>query len=85
MKTKQLTLGDGLGLKVIGGRDIPGTNMIGAYIVKIHPNLSMNGEIREGNSYFFSFNFYQMIILHFELYRNASNRMEWNTIDWYFT
>lgn len=39
---------DGLGLKVLGGREIPGTNMIGAYIQKIHPSLSMNGEIREG-------------------------------------
>ncbi|KAI2802313.1 hypothetical protein BLOT_010506 [Blomia tropicalis] len=39
--------GDGLGLKVVGGKDIPGTNMIGAYIQKIHPSLSMN-EIREG-------------------------------------
>ncbi|OTF78309.1 hypothetical protein BLA29_002013 [Euroglyphus maynei] len=39
---------DGLGLKVIGGKEIPSTNMIGAYIAKIHPNLSMNGEIREG-------------------------------------
>ena len=39
--------GDGLGLKVVGGKDIPGTNMIGAYIERIHPSLSMN-EIREG-------------------------------------
>ncbi len=40
--------GDGLGLKVVGGKDIPGTNMIGAYIERIHPSLSMN-EIREGS------------------------------------
>lgn len=43
--------GDGLGLKVVGGREIPGTNMIGAYIQKIHPSLSMN-EIREGSLHF---------------------------------
>lgn len=42
------SLGDSFGLKVVGGREIPGTNMIGAYIQKIHPSLSMNGEIREG-------------------------------------
>ena len=39
--------GDGLGLKVVGGREISGTNMIGAYIQNIHPSLSMN-EIKEG-------------------------------------
>lgn len=37
-----------MGIKVIGGKEIPGTNMIGAYIAKIHPSLSLMGEIREG-------------------------------------
>lgn len=46
----KIKLGDGLGLKVIGGKEIPGTNMIGAYIAKIHPSLCMNGEIREGKN-----------------------------------
>ena len=40
--------GNGLGLKVVGGQEIPGSNMIGAYIQKIHPSLTMMGEIREG-------------------------------------
>ena len=43
--------GNGLGLKVVGGHEIPGSNMIGAYIQKIHPSLTMMGEIREGITY----------------------------------
>ncbi|GIY79887.1 protein piccolo [Caerostris darwini] len=53
--------GNGLGMKVVGGKEIPGSNgMIGAYVARIYPGgvVETLGEVREGQSpNAFAFNF----------------------------
>ncbi|XP_042897230.1 uncharacterized protein [Parasteatoda tepidariorum] len=44
--------GNGLGMKVVGGKEIPGSNgMIGAYVARIYPGgvVETLGEVREGD------------------------------------
>ena len=44
--------GNGLGMKVVGGKEVPGSNgMIGAYVAKIFPGgvVETLGEVKEGN------------------------------------
>lgn len=44
--------GNGLGMKIIGGRTIPGTSTVGAYVATIYPGGiadQLHGELREGN------------------------------------
>ncbi|KAK3103404.1 hypothetical protein FSP39_018967 [Pinctada imbricata] len=47
-----LTPGNGLGMKIIGGRTIPGTSTVGAYVATIYPGGiadQLHGELREGD------------------------------------
>ncbi|GFQ65544.1 uncharacterized protein TNCT_368961 [Trichonephila clavata] len=47
--------GNGLGMKVVGGKEVPGSNgMIGAYVAKIFPGgvVETLGEVKEGNLHF---------------------------------
>lgn len=43
--------GNGIGMKIVGGKMVPGTNDVGAFVTRIHPGGvadQLHGELQEG-------------------------------------